>query len=86
MTSGMPTITGELRKWQLLQAKGEKLGTVMGYMYNDAHDIWEDGESAVIQFTDWVESANFYLAVTHHTAIKLPKDEELRREGKPSSD
>lgn len=77
MTSKLPTITGELRKWRLLQPKVCKTGTVIGYMYDDALDIWEDGENAVIRFRDLVESANFYLAVTNHSCIKLPKDEEV---------
>lgn len=71
------TITGELRKWQLQQPKGLNFGTVIGYMYHDTHDIWEDGEEAVIQFKDWVDSANFYLVVTTlGGCIKLPKEEE----------
>lgn len=79
MTSRQPTITGELRKWQLL-VKPElmKQGIVKGYMYNDAHDIWEDGDDAVIHISQWIESANFYLAVTHNSAIKCMKDEELK--------
>lgn len=79
MTSRQPTITGELRKWQLL-VKPElmKQGIIQGYMYNDANDIWEDGDVAVIHISQWVESANFYLAVTHSSAIKCMKDEELK--------
>lgn len=50
----------------------------MGKMYNDVNDIWEDGDDAVIHISDWVESTNFYLAVTHNSAIKCPKDEELK--------
>lgn len=71
------TITGELRKWRLLvKPNNGALGVVVGYMYNDTHDIWDDGDNAVIQIRDWVESANFFLAVTHHSAIKCMKDEE----------
>lgn len=73
------TITGELRKWRLHNAKGNKKGVVSGAMYNDVNDIWENGEAAVIHFVDWVESANFYLAVCHGTGcIKLSKDEERK--------
>jgi hypothetical protein len=77
MTSKQPTITGELRKWRLLvKPDVMKQGIVMGKMYNDVNDIWEDGEDAVIHISQWIESSNFYLAVTHHSAIKCPKDEE----------
>lgn len=72
-----PTITGELKKWRLMQPKGSKTGTVIGAMYHDANDIWEEGEEAVIWFKDWVESLHFYLAVTAlGGCIKLAKDEE----------
>lgn len=84
MTSRQQTITGELRKWRLLVKPNLHLqaeGIIKGYMYNDAHDIWEDGDDAVIHIVDWVESANFYLAVTHKTAIKCMKDEELKNGG-----
>lgn len=72
------TITGELRKWRLLARPTSDggMGVVVGKMYNDVHDIWEDGDDAVIHIRDWIESANFYLAVTHHSCIKCPKDEE----------
>lgn len=72
MTSRQPTITGELRKWQRDVARN----VVIGKMYNDVNDIWEDGEDAVIHYKDWVESANFYLAVTNHSCVKCSKDEE----------
>lgn len=78
MTSRQPTITGELRKWRLLlKPIATSQGIVMGKVYNDANEIWEDGDDAVIHISEWVESTNFYLAVTHHSAIKCPKDEEL---------
>lgn len=78
MTSNQPTITGELRKWRLLNkpSGGALNGIVRGKMYNDLNDIWEDGDDAVLHIKDWVESANFFLAVTHKTCIKCPKDEE----------
>lgn len=68
------TITGELRKW-----RHDVLSrTVTGKMYNDEHDIWEDGEDAVIRYTDWYESANFFLAITHGGGcIKCAKDEQV---------
>ena len=69
------TITGELRKWRHdHNSKGDRC--VIGYMYNDIQEIWDDGEEAVIFYRDWVESANFYLAVTAHGAVKCSKDEE----------
>ncbi len=77
MTSNPHTITGELRKWRLLVKPGlMQQGIVMGKMYNDTNDIWEDGEDAVIHISDWVESVQFFLAVTHHSAIRCMKDEE----------
>lgn len=81
MTSRQPTITGELRKWRRDIVKG----CVIGHMYNDTHDIWEDGEEAVIHYSDWVESPNFYLAVTKASCIKCPKDEEKIDAGNKSS-
>lgn len=70
------TITGELRKWHRERVVG-RTGVVMGHMYNDTHAIWDDGEAAVIYFTDWVESVNFFLAVTTGGGcIKCPRDEE----------
>jgi hypothetical protein len=72
------TITGELRRWhRSFNSKGDPC--VIGHMYNDTHDIWEDGEDAVIFYSDWVESVNFYLAVCKLGAIKCPKDEEDTR-------
>lgn len=77
------TITGELRRWHHdLNSKGEKC--VVGYMFNDTNDIWEDGEGAIIFYIDLVESANFYLAVCANGAacIKLMKDEEVKHASK----
>lgn len=76
MTSQRQTITGELRKWRLQQLKGLQTGVVVGYMYNDVNDIWEDGDEAVIHFVFWHETANFYLAGTNTSCIKLEKSEE----------
>ena len=70
------TITGELRKWRLLRPKGEVPNTVIGYMYNDLNDIWEDGDEAVIRFIYWWEAASYYLIGTKTSCIKLEKDEE----------
>jgi hypothetical protein len=79
MTSVQRTITGELRKWQVkVMEVGSRRGIITGKMYNDTLDIWEDGDDAVIHFTDFVESANFYLAVTHHSCLKCMKDEERK--------
>lgn len=80
------TITGELRKWHRDSSlKGEPC--VVGKMYNDIHDIWEDGEEAVIYYRNFVESPNFYLAVTSGGGcVKCPKDEEIvhpRKAGAP---
>lgn len=78
------TITGELRKWHRERVV-ERTGVIVGYMFNDAHDIWEDGEPAVIYYVDWVESVNFFLAVTTGGGcIKCPRDEE-RLNGVPPS-
>jgi hypothetical protein len=56
------TITGELRKWHHdVNSRGEKC--VIGYMFNDTEAIWDNGESAVIFYDQWVESPTFYLAV-----------------------
>lgn len=76
MTSNQQTITGELRKWQRSKIGPDGKGTVIGLMYNDTKEIWEDGEAAVIHFNSWVVSVHFYLAVTNSTCIKCPKDEE----------
>jgi len=85
MISRQPTITGELRKWRLMQPKYQKSGTVIGYMFNDELDIWEDGEEAVIRFVDFIEAPNYYLVVCNHSCIKLPKDEERHESnGTPS--
>lgn len=83
MTSNRQTITGELRKWRLhrIEAEtpgGRRSGTVIGYMFNDQLDIWEDGEEAVVFFYDWVEAPNFFLAVTKYSCVKCPKDEEKK--------
>lgn len=78
MTSPRQTITGELRKWQRSEPRSSQKGFVEGVMYNDSKDIWEDGEAAVIHFDQWVESTNFYLAVTKTSCIKCPKDEERK--------
>lgn len=70
------TITGELRKWHREKVV-ERTGVVIGYMYHDVNDIWEDGEEAVIHYVDWVVSTNFSLAVTAGGGcIKCPNDEE----------
>lgn len=70
------TITGELRKWRLDRCSNGDT-CVTGKMYNDTQDIWEDGDEAVIRYTDWVESANYYLAVVRdNICVKCPKDEE----------
>lgn len=71
-------ITGELRKWRRdTMTNGDPC--VVGTMYNDTQEIWEDGEEAVIRYGDWYESANYYLAVTiGGGCIKCPKDEEVR--------
>lgn len=66
------TITGELRKWR------HNDDHIIGRMYHDIHDIYEDGDVAVIYYTDFVESVNFYLAVTPRGCIKCPKDEEIK--------
>lgn len=73
-----PTITGELRKWHHdHNSKGEKC--VIGQMYNDIGDIWEDGDTAVIFYKEFYESANFYLAVVNRSiCVKCPKDEEIK--------
>ena len=72
MTSPQQTITAELRKWR------RNGSHIEGYVYNDVNDIWEDGDHALIYpVISWVESANFYLAVTHTACYKCSKDEEL---------
>lgn len=81
MASPQQTITGELRKWRLHkidpEEKGQlRSGTVVGKMYNDINDIYEDGDEAIVLFNDWVESPNFYLAITKYSCVKCPKDEE----------
>lgn len=70
------TITGELRKWHHdVNSRGERC--VVGVMYNDTKDIWDDGEPAVIFYHRWVEASTFYLAVMDkHTCVKCHKDEE----------
>lgn len=78
MASPQQTITGELRKWHH-DAKRDGTKCVVGKMYDDIHEIWEDGEDAVIVYNNWVESANFYLAVTGTGGcVKCPKDEEIK--------
>ena len=77
MGSPQQTITGELRKWRR-KSRGDGKTYIIGHMYNDTNDIWEDGEVAFIFYNDWIESVNFYLAVTGHVGcIKCPKDEEI---------
>lgn len=79
MTSPSRTITAELRKWR---RNGDY---VEGYIYNDVADVWEDGDRALIYpIIDWVESVNFFLAVTNTACYKCPKDEE--REDGSSTD
>lgn len=65
------TITAELRKWRR-SANG-----VTGFIYNDINEVWEDGEEAFFTVKEYVESVNYYLAVTNTEVYKLPKDEEL---------
>lgn len=77
MTSRQQTITGELRKWHRSIIGPDGRGVVVGKMYNDELDIWEDGEHAVIHFDAWVESVNFCLAVTKFSAIKCSREEEV---------
>jgi len=78
MGSRQQTITGELRKWRLEYDRDGNI-VVIGNMYNDVHQIWEDGEPAVIHCIDWVESVNFYLAATANGAIKCPKNDRDTR-------
>lgn len=88
MTSPSRTITAELRKWRRRPEEGTLI--VEGYIYNDINDVWEDGDLALIYpVIDWVESVNFYLAVTNTACYKCPKDEEMlngRGDVGPASD
>ena len=78
MASPQQTITGELRKWHREYNSNGK-PVVIGKMFNDANEVWEDGEDAMVHYLFWVESANFYLAATALGAIKCSKDEEDKR-------
>ena len=86
MTFPQQTITAELRKWRLHKIDPAEMnqvrsGIVVGTIFNDAYDLYEDGDLAVIHFVDWVESPNFFLAVTHHSCVKCMKDEEKKDDG-----
>lgn len=86
MTFNPQTITAELRQWRLhkidpVEAGQMRSGIVVGNIHNDVYDLYEDGDQAVIHFTDWYESANFFVAVTPHACVKCPKDEEKQDEG-----
>ena len=75
MTSPQRTVTAELRKWRY----SPETKQVEGHIYNDINDVWEDGDLALIYpVVEWVESTNFYLAVTNTACYKCPKDEEIK--------
>ena len=77
MASPQQMITGELRKWRR-KTRNDGRTFVIGKMYNDLTEIYDDGEEAFILYNDWVESANFYLAINKMGAFKCPKDEEIK--------
>ena len=76
MASPQQMIIGELRNWRR-KTRNDGRNFVIGKMYNDVNDIWEDGDEAFILYTDWIESTNFYLAINKMGAFKCPKDEEI---------
>lgn len=51
---------------------------IEGRIYNDINEVWDDGDLALIfPLKEWIESANFFLAVTQTgSTYKCPKDEE----------
>lgn len=72
MTSPQRTITAELRKWHKLDDQH-----VEGFVYDDINEVWEDGERALLfPIIQWVESPNFWLAITNTACYKLSKDEQ----------
>jgi hypothetical protein len=76
MASPQQMITGELRKWHHDVIDGQRV--IVGYMYNDRNDIWDDGDIAILHYRDLYESANFYIAFMNLSiCIKCPKDEEV---------
>lgn len=78
MISPQQTVTAELRKWRYDSVRQK----VEGFIYNDVNDVWEDGDFALIYpVIQWVESANFYLAVTNTACYKCSKDEESKNAG-----
>lgn len=76
MVSPQQTITGELRKWRR-KTRNDGKTFVIGKMYNDINEVWDDGDEAFILYDNWIESVNFYLAVNKMGAFKCPKDEEI---------
>lgn len=82
MSAQRQTITGELRKWHHdVNSKGERC--IVGKMYHDTLDIWDEGDDAVIFYSELIESVNFYLAVLrNNVCVKCPKDEEVKHASK----
>ena len=56
MTTFRPLIRGMLRKWKFTNSGVE------GYVYQDTHDVYEDGEHiSLLNIKDKRETANFWL-------------------------
>lgn len=69
------TITGELRKWHHDLIEGQKV--IIGHMFNDVNEIWDDGDVAVLFYKELYESKNFCIAFMNSSiCIKCPYDEE----------
>lgn len=53
---------------------------IEGRIYNDINEVWDDGDLALIfPLKEWIESANFFLAVTQTgSTYKCSKDEEIK--------
>jgi hypothetical protein len=66
----------ELRRWHRETVLGLTI-RVIGYVYNDPDDTWDDGELAELEVRALADSGNFYILHTFGRKLfRLVKDEE----------
>lgn len=70
--------TAELRRWWREGTKERPV--ICGYVYNDPDDFWEDGELAVIDIKDLIDSGQFFVLTSGgKTVFKLNRDDEIQK-------
>lgn len=70
--------TAELRRWW---REGTATRPVIcGYVFNDPDAFWDDGDLAVIDVKDLIDSGQFFVLTSEgKTIFKLNKDDELSK-------